>query len=59
METFFQGRPEKLKGGGRILRRIYYFGEILNKMSEKGGEAKDRRPPPPTVQLLLESSDII
>ena len=29
--------------GGRILRKIYYFREILNKKSQKGG-AKD--PPP-------------
>ena len=39
-----QGRTEKLKGGGRILRKINSFCEILNKVSQKGGGAKDHHP---------------
>ena len=42
-----QGRTEKLKGGGRILRKIYYFREILNKMSQK----VDCRPPPSMIVM--------
>ena len=40
-----QGRTEKLKGGGRILRKMNSCCEILNKMSQKGEGAKGRRPP--------------
>ena len=36
--AYVQGRTEKLKrGGGRILRKINCFCEILNKMSQKKG----------------------
>ena len=59
-----QGRTEELKGGvccceteggGRILRKINCFCEILNKMSLRGG-AKDRRPPPLCTPMLYENT---
>ena len=36
----------KRNSKGQIFRKINSFWEILNKMSQKGGGAKDRRPPP-------------
>ena len=39
-------------GGGRIKKKIKSFCEILNKMSQKEGGAKDRRPSPPLYGIV-------
>ena len=53
-KPYNQGRTEKLKRGeGRILRKIFSFCEILNKMFKNGGGGKDRRPPPTCTPMLI------
>ena len=46
----YHGRSEKIVGGARLngganIEKLYSFCGILNKMSQKGRRANDRRPP--------------
>ena len=50
-----QGRTVKLKRGGRILRKINCFCEILKTMSQKGGG--DEGPSPPPTLYAYEQKD--